>query len=111
MCAQFYVRYSCGHKGQHLGHKPCYHAQMIEAYKKPDSKIVLKNPIEYYQKECEDCSSEIDIVKKACSACILTAKGLKTVEKEDEEEGDDTLRDRESGYGPLEEGPKFSWLD
>jgi hypothetical protein len=103
MCAQFYVRYSCGHKGQHLGHKPCYHAQMIEAYKKPDSKIVLKNPIEYYQKECEDCSSKIDVVKKkACSACILTAKGVKTVEEEDEEEGDDTLRDRESGYGPLE---------
>jgi hypothetical protein len=54
---------------------------MIEAYCKPGSKTVLKNPVEYY-KECESCSSESYINKnKACGACKLLIKGLGTVEK------------------------------
>ena len=84
---------------------------MIEAFTKPHSKVVLKNPIEYYHKECENCYEEIYVdKKKVCGVCVLAAKGLNTVKAEDEE-GDDTLKDLESGYGPLDEGQKFSWLD
>ncbi len=112
MCIQFRVRYVCGHKGQHLGHEPCYHARMIEAYNKPDSKVVLKNPIEYYYKQCEEYASQRYIEKKkACGACVLLARGLKTVEETDEEEGDDTLEDLKKAYGGLEETQRYSLLE
>jgi hypothetical protein len=85
---------------------------MIEAYSKPGSKIVLKNLIEYY-KECENCSSESYISKnKACGACKLLAKGLGTVEEEEEDDkdGDDTIGELERDLGQAE-AQKFSWLD
>jgi len=85
---------------------------MIEAYSKSDSKIVLKNPMEYY-KECESCSSESYINKnKACGACKLLAKGLGTVEEEEEgdKDGNDTNGDLKRDLGQVE-AQKFSWLD
>jgi ribosomal protein L37E len=104
MCIQFYICYSCGRKGLHLGHKPCYHTQKIEAYSKPGSRIVLKNPIQYY-KECENCSSESYISRnKVCGACKLLAKGLGTVEKEEEEDDKDgdAIGDLERDLGQVE---------
>lgn len=112
MCSEVNVRYSCGHKGQHLCRKPCYRAQMIEAYSKPDSKVILQNSVEYYHKECENCSSEEYVKKKkVCGVCVLAAKGLQTVQEEDEEEGDETLADLERAYGSLGEVQTYSWLD
>jgi hypothetical protein len=87
---------------------------MIEAYNRPDSKIVLKTPIEYYQRECEDSSSENYAEKnKACGGCILLAIGLRTVwEEEGENEGgvDDAIEDLKKQLGQEDE-QKFSWLD